>query len=138
MEGGASIKKQTLLCMLNNDRSRFCGIKVLVHYHAVLDISEQNHNADRLRDWIAAQYNWHKRQVELKQTRSDQDALEKIHKIASYAFKSRLKYNTSFATRGYETGADFKNKDAGRLIKLYQSFIESKTGSYKSLLINVG
>jgi hypothetical protein len=134
MEGDASVKKQTLLAMMDNDLVRFRGKKILVHYHAVVDRTD--HDVPEMRKWFSGNYDKHQRQVELKFTRSDQAASTKIWKLASYGFKNRLQYNTSFETRGYETGAFFANKDAGRLIKLYQDF--NGLSSIKRLLISIG
>ena len=136
MEGISSVKKETFLWMMNADQDAFKGRKILVHYHAVVDVA--GYDVRQVRSWFEKQYGSHPRQIQLKYTERKQPASEKIRKIASYAFKNRLQYNTSFETRGYETGAFFSNRDAGRLIKLYQDYTSSRSGSYKSLLISVG
>jgi hypothetical protein len=130
-----SVKKRTLLAMLDGDEAKFVGKKILVHYHAVVDLGDCA--SGEIGDWFRKRYPSHSRQIELKETRSKQDVEDKLRKIASYGFKNRLRYNKSFITSGYETGSYFTNEDAGKLIKLYDQFIGSGTGSYKSVLIGL-
>ncbi|MGH2478040.1 MAG: hypothetical protein ACRED7_12330 [Stellaceae bacterium] len=131
-----SIKMQTLLAMLDTDKSRFAGKKVLVHYHAVLDIGKYDEKP--IRAWLALRYPKHNRLVRMQLTNRGQSVDEKLRKIASYGFKNRLRYNKSFVTSGYETGEYFVNKDAGKLISLYHKFIDAGAGGYKSILIGLG
>ena len=134
-DADVSVKLQTLLMMMDQDESKFVGKKILVHYHAVVDIGD--YDGREIGKWLQKRYSKHSRQVQIKQTISGQAVDDKIRKIASYGFKNRLRYNKSFITSGYETGEYFANGDAGKLIKLYHQFIDAGSGSYKSILIGL-
>jgi len=134
----SSVKKATLRAMMSGNGT-FTGKKILVHYHAVLDIGNRNDTHVReMKKWFNEKYNIHSRQTRLHYTVKYQDVKDKIWKISSYAFKNRLRYNKSFVTSGWKTGKHFRNRDAGRLIKLYDDFMNRRSGSVRSLLIGMG
>ena len=123
-------KPETLLALLDGDASAYVGRRLLVHFHAFVDVG--NTDAQKIRHWWKKRFSKHHRQVELKSTREGQDVEKKLFKMASYGFKDRLAYNPSFVTSGWEDGRSFANKDACKLIRLYQEV------GVKRLIISIG
>lgn len=125
-----AIKPKTLLALLDGDASAYVGRRLLVHFHAFVDVGDTD--AQKIRRWWTKRFSKHHRQVEFKSTHEGQKVEKKLYKMASYGFKDRLEYNPSFATSGWEHGRKFTNNDAAKLIRLYQDV------GAKRLIISIG
>ena len=130
------IKKRNTLSAMLAGSSLPAGLKILVHFHATMDLGDRN--GSEVLDWMQSRWDKHRSQVDIKATHAGQKLQDKIWKISSYCFKNRFRFNDTFETRDYEMGKEFTNEQLGSLISLYQDFLDAGSGTIRGLNISHG
>jgi hypothetical protein len=137
--GNGKIKSETIHDMMTEGKHATSakGLKILVHFHAIIDLIDGDVASDVSR-WLRAHWCDHPRQVDVKPTFKGQPLEEKVWKLSSYCFKNRTQFNDTFETRDFELGKDFTNEELGKLVSLYQDFLDAGSGSIRGLYISRG
>lgn len=131
--GNGLVKRQTMEGMLQTLPT---GLKILVHFHAILDLVDEDEAV--VKSWLKSRWSDHSKQVDVRVTEKGQPLEDKIWKMCSYCFKNRTQFNDTFVTRDFELGKDFTNEQLGKLVTLYQEFLDASYGSIRGLLIQRG